>query len=761
MHSWLKQPTYKRKLFLFVLLMSIVPVILLGMFSSLFAAKMVQREVDHNHQIILGQIQYQIDSFLQTLERNSLQLATSAVLEQAVKTSPEQNLSQIFAGIDTIQQQRSLSDIPYDVSLVFNQTRKVYSTRYGYINDLDFIYYDVVKKSTTKYNSAVVIPPNSDPGQNELLLLRPVPANYSDAADGTLVLHVSSDKLTGLFDRVQLGGNRQLLVIDDKGKIVMSSNTEELGVKLTQSSELFRFWSQPEGNADQITLNGVSYSPSVQKSSFNNWTYIAMTPIKDLTHQAQSIQVLTWVVVLFLVLVWLLVAIVGSNRLYYPIQRLLYKISGESSKSVQGPTDGLQALDSFIQQMVKTNEKLKSELSEQLPYLKETVFQQMLRGEMSEQEIRRKTEHYGFPLQGNWFYVCLVDLDRYVVFQNEYRDKDRALMMYALRKMIEEICEESFSCITLTPLPGQVAVIIGVDKAGDTTDGEIMQIAEQFRLKVKELFHFSVTVSVSSAHKEYRSISDAYQEATELLGYRLLLGHNVTISKGAIGPSIRQSGQSLVTWQKKIVQSLAMGDLEEAKEHLAKMINFVPQYVHNSETVLGLFAYMLGEIDILLQEWGQHSDNYYQIDLYKELYAMTSLQEVKGWFEETVFPTVIKALEEANLPKQTKIVQQALLYMKENMESDMSLQQVAEAIRVSPSQLSRFFKEETSWSFGDYLIHIRMEQAKEWLAHTEKPIKEIAERLRYTSVTNFNRIFKHVTSVPPGQYRKNIREERQ
>ncbi|MDF2668914.1 MAG: helix-turn-helix protein [Paenibacillus sp.] len=758
MQFWLKQTTYKRKLFLFVLLMSIVPVILLGMFSSLFAAKMVQKEVDHNHQIILAQIQYQIDSFLQTLERNSLQLATNAVLEEAVKTNPQQNLSQIFAGIDTIQRQRSLSDIPYDVSLVFNQTGKVYSTRYGYINDTAFIYYDVVKKSTTKYNSAVVIPPNSNPGVNDLILLRPVPANYSDTADCTLVLHVSSDKLTGLFDRVQLGGNRQLLVIDDKGNIVMSSNTEELGARLTQSSELYRFWSQPDDHTDQITLNGVPYSPSVQKSSFNNWTYIAMTPLEDLTHQAKSIQLLTWGVVLFLSLLWVLVSLIGSNRLYYPIQRLLHKISNEPSKNTQGPTDGLQALDSFIQQMVKTNEKLKSELSEQLPYLKETVFQQMLRGEMSEQEIRRKTEHYGFPLQGNWFYVCLVDLDRYVVFQNEYRDKDRSLMMYALRKMIEEICEESFSCITLTPLPGQVAVIIGVDKTSDTTDREIIQIAEQFRMKVRELFHFSVTVSVSTARKEYRSISDAYQEATELLGYRLLLGHNVIISKDAIVPSVRQSGQSLVTWQKKIVKSLAMGDLAEAKEHLAQTINFVPQYVHNSETVLGLFAYMLGEIDILLQQWGQHSDTYYQIDLYKELYAMTSLQEVKGWFEETVFPTVIQVLEEANLPKQTKIVKQALLFIQENIESDLSLQQVAEALRVSPTQLSRFFKEETSSPFGDYLIHIRMEQAKEWLAHTEMPIKEIAERLRYTSVTNFNRIFKQITTMPPGQYRKSIRD---
>lgn len=742
-----------------MLLVSIVPVLLLGMFSSLFASRSVQKEVDHNHQIILGQIQYQIDGFLQSLEKSSLQLASNIVLEEAVKTSPQQNLSQIFAGIDTIQRQRSLSDIPYDISLIFNQTHKVYSTRYGYLNETDFAYYDLVKRTSTKYNSAVVIPPGSNPGQNELLLLRPVPAFSADMADGTLVLHVATDKLTGLFDRVQLGGNRKLLVIDETGRIVMSSSRDEMGARLTQSSELYRYWSQPDlESMDHLTLDGVEYSPSVQKSSFNNWTYIAMTPLADLTRQASSIQLLTWIVVGLLVVLWVLVSLVGSNRLYFPIQRLLYKFTSEA-KTSYGQQDGLQALDSFIQQMVKTNEKLKSELSEQLPYLKETVFQQLLRGEMSEQEIRRKTEHYGFPLQGSWFYVCLVDLDRYVAFQQDYRERDRALMMYALRKMIEELGEEAFSCITLTPMPGQVAVIIGVDKPGDGADEQMRDLAEQIRAKANELFHLTVTVSISEAYKEYHAISDAYQEATELLGYRLLLGHNVVISKRAIGPSVRQSGQSLVTRQKQVVKSLAKGNLEEAKEHLAQTIQYVPQYVHNSETVLGLFAYMLGEIELLLQEWSPNGDPYHQLDLYKELYAMTSLTEVKRWFEESVFPMVIQALQEASLPKQTKIVQQALAYIEDHIETDLSLQQVADAVRVSPTQLSRFFKDETNWAFGDYLIHVRMERAKSWLTQTDMPIKEIAERLRYTSVTNFNRIFKQVTNVPPGQYRKNIREE--
>ena len=134
-----------------------------------------------------------------------------------------------------------------------------------------------------------------------------------------------------------------------------------------------------------------------------------------------------------------------------------------------------------------------------------------------------------------------------------------------------------------------------------------------------------------------------------------------------------------------------------------------------------------------------------------------SLNEVKEWLKQSVFPQAVQALQDANLPKRTKLVQHALFYIREHLETDLSLKQVADTIQVSPSQFSRMFKEETGLAFGDYVIEQRMEKAKEWLAHSNMPIKDIAERLRYTTVQNFTRIFKQVTDVPPGQYRKQFR----
>jgi AraC-like DNA-binding protein len=91
------------------------------------------------------------------------------------------------------------------------------------------------------------------------------------------------------------------------------------------------------------------------------------------------------------------------------------------------------------------------------------------------------------------------------------------------------------------------------------------------------------------------------------------------------------------------------------------------------------------------------------------------------------------------------------------VETDISQQQLADLVGLSPTQLSRLFKEQMNVTYADYLIQYRMEKAKHWLEYTDMPIKTIAERLRYTTVQNFTRIFKQVVGVPPAQYRKQLR----
>lgn len=728
--TWeLRNTSFKWRLLLIIVLASIVPVLVLGMFSSNNAAEIVQHEVDRNHQLVLGQIQFQFDQFLQSMDKASLQLADNSIIEKSVEVGPISNdLGQTFRAIDAIQKTRGTHEIAFDVSLVYLEEEQVYSTRQGFMNLTDFPYRDLLKTIGAPFNSRVVVPLDSGVLQHELLVLRPVPTFYTDRPDGILIMHVNPDLLTGMLERTQLGHNGKILITDERGTIVFSQDAEEIGSRLTPASELYMFReASKEAATGKVSVNNEDYHVASVKSAYNNWSYIAITPFKELTGKAAEVRRFTLGTAGALTGLALLLALFGSNRLYSPIQRMQQKVQGE--------------------------------FREQLPYFRDSIFLQLVRGEMSDHEIRAKTERYGFPLKGSRFYVCLVEMDDFAVFKQKYKENDRSLMIYALRKMLEELCENDFFCATVAPLPNQVAVLIGTDDAGDRADEAVRRKAAAFRGNIGSYFHLPVTVALSHAIRDYTGISEAYQEAADLLSYRLLLGSDSLIEHDSIRMPEETSEQSLIEHKKQIVSAMTKGDLEEAKVHLARLVEAIPQYMHNAESVLGTFAYLIGEFDRLVREWNEDGGRLDTKELYKQLLSMSSLQQTERWFGETVFPLVVSTLQDANIPKRTKLVQQVLQYIHLHFESDLSLQQVADAFQVTPPQLSRLFREERGESFSDYVLRYRIEKAKEWLSLTEMPIKEIAERLGYASVQNFTRGFKQMTNDAPGYYRKKSRKE--
>ena len=60
----------------------------------------------------------------------------------------------------------------------------------------------------------------------------------------------------------------------------------------------------------------------------------------------------------------------------------------------------------------------------------------------------------------------------------------------------------------------------------------------------------------------------------------------------------------------------------------------------------------------------------------------------------------------------SKATQMAIVYIQENYVRDISLSETAEHAGVSPSYLSRLFKEECGVGFAEFLNRVRIEKAK-------------------------------------------------
>lgn len=78
---------------------------------------------------------------------------------------------------------------------------------------------------------------------------------------------------------------------------------------------------------------------------------------------------------------------------------------------------------------------------------------------------------------------------------------------------------------------------------------------------------------------------------------------------------------------------------------------------------------------------------------------------------------------------------------------------IAKKVGVSASHLRKIFRESYGVSIGSYLHNLQMHRAATWLATSDLPIGEIADRCGYRSQAAFSRSFRQDHGETPRQYR--------
>ena len=109
-----------------------------------------------------------------------------------------------------------------------------------------------------------------------------------------------------------------------------------------------------------------------------------------------------------------------------------------------------------------------------------------------------------------------------------------------------------------------------------------------------------------------------------------------------------------------------------------------------------------------------------------------------------------------------KLAQQAMSYIENNyFDRSISLQQVAQTLFVSPSQLNKLLKKDYDTTFAELLIQYRLDKAKELLQSDglQYPIAEIAKKVGYDDSHYFSRLFRKKVGMTPSQYRKSSSKE--
>lgn len=104
------------------------------------------------------------------------------------------------------------------------------------------------------------------------------------------------------------------------------------------------------------------------------------------------------------------------------------------------------------------------------------------------------------------------------------------------------------------------------------------------------------------------------------------------------------------------------------------------------------------------------------------------------------------------------LIEQVQFYIFDHISQEISRDDIAAYVNLSPRYLSTVFKRETNFTLSDYIRNERIAFAKRLLKQTNLPISIISENVGYDSLSYFSSVFRQIVGCSPREYRRQVSE---
>ncbi len=145
-------------------------------------------------------------------------------------------------------------------------------------------------------------------------------------------------------------------------------------------------------------------------------------------------------------------------------------------------------------------------------------------------------------------------------------------------------------------------------------------------------------------------------------------------------------------------------------------------------------------------------------NLLREALLCNEYDVLREWFLLVVRDLIRNMIDtgsSAGGGREELILRKVKHYIDLNKLREVSLEASAESVGITPSYLSRVFKEKTGQHFHDYVLDRRLASAAGLLKETNLSSGEIAYQVGYGDVAYFSRIFRKRYGSSPRDYRRN------
>ncbi len=366
--------------------------------------------------------------------------------------------------------------------------------------------------------------------------------------------------------------------------------------------------------------------------------------------------------------------------------------------------------------------------------------------------IPRLNKNYSLNLREGLFCFMYLHID-----SDENRNKltiEKRNLLRGLRQYMEETIQPL--CYDLIPLYSDTSIKIFMNYADDNQKAidDAVQTLMDTELSTLEGREYHLTVCIGDVVSSSWDIPKAENTAWATLYSRMYFGTDQIIRYMRV-PHVAISEKE-ENWTRRIENAWSVLDKDGLHRVFDEM--FLQPNEFKSSYEFALFVRNVADMiqkckSEFLAKIGGTADI---MELYANRSQLKKCTTFREYRDELIKICVrdMEHFEEAINSRNLQPIRIARDYVADHCGEMIKLNDVADAVGLSPSYFSNLFAKKTGENFSDYVTRIKMEKACDYLREGNKSIKEIAASLGFPDARYFSKIFKAKTGVKPTEYKK-------
>lgn len=546
--------------------------------------------------------------------------------------------------------------------------------------------------------------------------------------------------------------------LDSIGMLVFSFEASKLNLFTshngTEAAEPLYVY-DPQGNTifpqmSAETVNSRAAALFSYQSPDTNWLYLYPSDTGIPPFRAVIGGIFPFLLIaLGLVVLFSLNVAYRANR---PFRRLLNKL-GHSTPDIGKAKNEIDYLAQIYDDTTAHNQHLQEAILEITPLVLERLFADILSGRIpTEENINATLESLGRPFHPEaCFLVVTLELSRKDGEAPDVLETNIHLMQ--LRELLVHSLPEGYQ-VYLPAGGGQAVAAILAIPPGEEDEAvrQMVLLIERQSTEMMNPTPYRIETGFGNIYRQLTDIRYSYLEALKNLSRRRFYGEAYNSREENIPVKNRY-----VERTNQILSYIQSGKLSKALSSADRVIDEIAANPRDGE-------HIWNDYNQFLQAMIEGTDSLHigsieELTRKKERLAASLGEDTDYNKIQTAVrrfcTNVIGSIEQKNKKKAFQHIVRIKEYIHLNYsDSRLSLDTAAEQAGISPSYLSRLFKQEMGTSFVDYVSELRVEKSKKLLETTDLMIKDIAYQTGFNSMQNFFRIFKKWTGIAPGEYRQ-------